>query len=453
LRVPSRTSSFAYRGRDCDLRRIATELAVSTVLEGSIRAAGERIRITAQLIDGESGYHLWSQLYDRRFEDLFELQDDLASAIILQTLNIAVLGSPDHVLREPPTRNLEAYQLFLAAMADIRTAFRGRPAFDKLQAAVRLDPGFAKARAFLAHVRAMAVVFDIPLPGTLADAEQEALEALEKSPDSAGVHRTLGLIHAAQGRFVEADAGFRRSIALDPTEPEAWGLHGAYVLGTAGHLRAQLASTREAARLAPAAPVFNMTLAVAHAQLGMDAEARRQAQVAADLGMQRMMSPLVDVLAQLEVRAHRYDAACALMQEALTPTPSTPRQADAIRLVFEALADRQKRSGAVAAIDALRAGAGFAVLPQFVRRRMVLWYSMLEAYDAAYDVMHRSLDDFATTGTVGLVWGFLWMPELAGFRADSRFAALTERLHLPDYWQIHGAPDGYDWRDGRLIAR
>ena len=79
LRVPARTSSFAYQGRDIDVRRIASELDVGTVLEGSVRAAGERIRITAQLIDGESGYHLWSQHFDRRFEDLFELQDELAA--------------------------------------------------------------------------------------------------------------------------------------------------------------------------------------------------------------------------------------------------------------------------------------------------------------------------------------------------------------------------------------
>jgi adenylate cyclase len=90
--VPSRTSSFAYRGRDIDLRRIARELEVSTVLEGSVRAAGTRIRVTAQLIDGESGYHLWSQHYDRKFEDLFELQDELTNAIILQALETAIDG-------------------------------------------------------------------------------------------------------------------------------------------------------------------------------------------------------------------------------------------------------------------------------------------------------------------------------------------------------------------------
>ena len=99
--MPARTSSFAYQGRDIDVRRIASELDVGTVLEGSVRAAGERIRITAQLIDGESGYHLWSQHFDRRFEDLFALQDELASAIILQTLNVTLQGSGQ---QEPVTR-------------------------------------------------------------------------------------------------------------------------------------------------------------------------------------------------------------------------------------------------------------------------------------------------------------------------------------------------------------
>ena len=147
LRVPSRTSSFAYRGRDVDLRRIATELDVGAVLEGSVRAAGERIRITAQLIDGHSGYHLWSQHFDRRAEDLFELQDELASAIILQTLNVTWRAqTSDACCARRQQRNLEAYRLYLEAMTE---QARGsvRSAFDKLQLALRLDPGFAQARA------------------------------------------------------------------------------------------------------------------------------------------------------------------------------------------------------------------------------------------------------------------------------------------------------------------
>ena len=96
---------------------------------------------------------------------------------------------------------------------------------------------------------------------------------------------------------------------------------------------------------------------------------------------------------------------------------------------------------------------GLAAQPQLMRRRMVIWYSMLEAYDEAYEVMHRALDDFAASGTIGVAWGYLWLKEFAGFRADPRFGALATRLKLPDYWAVHGPPDGHDWCDGCLVAR
>jgi len=456
LRVPARTSVFAYKGRNADVRRIAQELAVSAVLEGSVRAAGERIRVTAQLIDGESGYHLWSQHYDRRFEDLFELQDELASAIILQTLNVAVgvaEGGGLRAARAAPTRDLEAYLLYLGAVSDLATDFRARPAFEKLQAALRLDPDFARARVFLVHVRSMAFVYGIPLPGTLADTEPDAQRVLERSPDSAMLHASLGIIRSAQGRWLEAEGSFRHAKELDPTEPEPWALHAAYLLGSVGHLRAQLASSVESVRLAPAHPVFNMSLGIAHAVLGHDEDARRLLNAAADLGLQRTVTPLCDVLSQMELRAGRHDAAAQLIQESLVGAPGASRDAEAVARVFDALAGRCDRSVAIGALDALRARGTIAGQPQFMRRRMILWYSMLGSHDQAFEIMQGSLDDFAASGTVGIAWSFLWLQELASFRADPRFAALVARMNLPEFWEQYGPPDGYDRRDGQLIAR
>ena len=454
LRVPARTSTFAYKGRDTDVRRIAQELEVSTVLEGSVRAAGERIRITAQLINGASGYHIWSQHYDRRFEDLFELQDELAAAIILQTLDVTLLASDrGHAARAPFTRNLDAYLLYFEAASELANGPRARSAFDKLQEALKLDPGFARARSFLAHVRSVALIYGTPLPGTLADAEQDALRALDSAPDAPATHGALGIFRAAQGRWLEADTSLRRALELGPTEPELWAMHAAYVLGSTGHLRAAMASSREAVRLAPAHPAFRLAYLVTHAAIGEDDDARAAAQAAIGLGVARTASPLVDVLAQLEVRAGRYDAASRLMQESLSADPGSARSFEVVALVFDALAGRRERSTAVAALDAARARAGSSTDPQFVRRRMVLWYSMLGSYDQAFEIMHSSLDEFASNGTIGVAWAFLWMTELAGFRADPRFADLAARLRLPGFWNDHGPPDGYEWRDGRLIAR
>jgi len=83
----------------------------------------------------------------------------------------------------------------------------------------------------------------------------------------------------------------------------------------------------------------------------------------------------------------------------------------------------------------------------------MVWYSGLGGLDQAYAIMNRSLDDFGRSGTIGTAWVFLWMSELAPFRADARFGALVERMKFPDYWNVYGPPDGYDWRDGRLVAR
>jgi TolB-like protein len=455
LRVPARTSSFAYKGRNVDLRRIAAELGVDTVLEGSVRAAGERIRITAQLIDGETGYHVWSQHYDRRFEDLFELQDELAAAIILQTLSATLLGlGPKSLLRAPPTQNLEAYRLFLEGVAALPTPGQGlRAAFDKLQLALRLDPAFAPARAALVEARGLAVVFDVPLPGTLADAEHETRTALDGDRQSAATYWTLGVIRAAQGRWLEAEECFQQALALDDAEPWFWSSHSLHVLGTTGHLRAALFGSQQSLRLGPGWTGGNVATAAAHLVLGNDAEARVHAQAAFDLGYPRAAAPLVDMLSQIELRAGRCDVARALMQEAVLATMRLPRAVEATSRVFDALAGTVDRATAVAALDGLRSDVGVAGLHQFMRRRLIVWYSMLGAYDQAYEVMNSSLDDFAATGTIGITWGFLWFQELAGFREDPRFSALAVRMRLPDYWNKHGPPDGYDWRDDRLIPR
>ena len=146
LRVPARTSSFAYKGRNTDVRQIARDLQVGAVLEGSVRSAGERIRVTAQLIDAESGYHLWSHNYDRNFEDIFELQDALAGEIV-GALRESIGGDMGMTLGPiTPTRDVDAYHLYLQALY-----ITGQPSFqiskgvEMLQRAIARDPRFAGA--------------------------------------------------------------------------------------------------------------------------------------------------------------------------------------------------------------------------------------------------------------------------------------------------------------------
>jgi TolB-like protein len=145
LAVTARTSSFAFKGRNEDVRNIGKTLSVSTVLEGSVRKSGERVRITAQLIDVASGTHLWSETYDRTLTDIFAVQDDVA-AEILDALQVHVATAPT---RGRPTENPEAYSLLLRAKAPL-SRFDGISAEPFLRKAIELDPEFAEAYELLA---------------------------------------------------------------------------------------------------------------------------------------------------------------------------------------------------------------------------------------------------------------------------------------------------------------
>jgi TolB-like protein len=123
LRVPGRTSSFYFKGKSTKIPDIARELGVADVLEGSVRQSGNRLRVTAQLIRADNGYHLWSETFDRDLHDVFETQDDIANAVV-QALQITLMGGP-LTRQKGGTKNLDAYQLFLRALSDYSLNSKG----------------------------------------------------------------------------------------------------------------------------------------------------------------------------------------------------------------------------------------------------------------------------------------------------------------------------------------
>src|SRR6202022_3456538 len=141
LRVAARTSSFAFKGKDTDVRRIGRELGVRTVLEGSVRQAGRRLRIHAQLIDVATGYHLWSERYDRELEDVFAVQDEIARSIA-ETLEPQLTAGRAAALPERTSRDVEAYDLYLKGRHFWKPR-RMRQAIECFEAAVARDPKYA----------------------------------------------------------------------------------------------------------------------------------------------------------------------------------------------------------------------------------------------------------------------------------------------------------------------
>ena len=245
-----------------------------------MRQAGDQVRITAQLIDTETGFHLWSETYDRKLEDIFAVQDEIAQAIV-DRLRIQLAPEEQQLAQreKAPTQDVEAYELYLQARAIWKK--RGeenlRRAIELYQAALGEDPAFARASAALASVY-------VVMPGYTKEqndeekyfplAEASARQALSLDPNIGEAHAVLAQINAERGNLLDAESGFFFAISLEPNEPTP---HHWYsiLLQKVGRLEAALTQARRAYELDPASPILAANLASVLLNLGQDDEARR----------------------------------------------------------------------------------------------------------------------------------------------------------------------------------
>jgi TolB-like protein/Flp pilus assembly protein TadD len=220
LQVAARTSSFAFAGTGMDIRDIGEKLSVENVLEGSIRKSGDTIRITAQLINIEDGYHLWSETYDRDYSDIFKVQDEIAASI-LTSLKVHLLGEEEQLVVSERAQNLDAYSHYLIGKE--RMSLRRKEDIEtaraKFEQAIEIDPDYAPARIALAHSW---LLLERQEFGSADKAEVDAvvepqlLAALELSPDSAEAIALRGLHQFNRYRYDEALKDFNRAIQLSP---------------------------------------------------------------------------------------------------------------------------------------------------------------------------------------------------------------------------------------------
>ncbi len=223
LLVPARTSSFYFKGKETKLPDVARELGVAHILEGSVRRSGDHLRVTAQLVRADNGYHLWSETYDRELRDVFEVQDDIANAVV-QALQIRLAGG-EVTRRKGGTLNLEAYQLYLRAISSVNQNTKESldAAGANLEQAIKLDPEYGMAWYALATVVSMKTdnAWLAPTEGW-ERVRQLAQHALQLSPDLAEAHARLQWAHMSlDWDWPAAEAEGRRALAIDPTNPSA----------------------------------------------------------------------------------------------------------------------------------------------------------------------------------------------------------------------------------------
>ncbi len=258
LHVAGRTSAFSFKGKGEDLRAIGEKLNVSTVLEGSVRKEGNRVRITTQMIDVKDGYHLWSETFDRELTGIFAVQDEIAKAVVA-ALKVKVLPGKGLATQEHRTENPEVYNQYLLARQFFNRGSEDgfRRAVDAYERALALDPTYAPAWAGLAQ--AVFLLGDVfaGSPSELAAAHRRAKEAAEQAvavgPDLAESYAARALIREILSwDWAGAEADLEHALALNPGDPVARRAHGE-LLASTGRLRESIVALRKAAEIDPLA--------------------------------------------------------------------------------------------------------------------------------------------------------------------------------------------------------
>jgi TolB-like protein/DNA-binding winged helix-turn-helix (wHTH) protein/tetratricopeptide (TPR) repeat protein len=242
LRVPARTSSFYFKGKSSTVADIAAALGVANVLEGSVRSSGKRVRVIAQLVRADDGYHVWSQSYDRELRDIFTVQDEIATAIAT-ALQISLAGGP--LSRERGgTRNLDAYQLYLRAQSSVTadsTTATIKSAQRLLRQAIKLDPNFGLAWTLLASMSVPLVDDGDLSPATgYEEAQRLAMHAIEISPGVAEPHALLAYLYRTRDwDWTSARTELRLALNADPADPVSLTLDGLLLMTLGQHEKAE----------------------------------------------------------------------------------------------------------------------------------------------------------------------------------------------------------------------
>jgi serine/threonine-protein kinase len=417
LRVAARTSSFAFKGKRPDLAEVGSKLSVSTVLEGSVRKAGNRLRITAQLVNVADGYHLWSERYDRQMDDVFAVQDDIAR-MVADRLRTTLMEPPAEALVTPPTESLEAYHLYLKGHFFWRKRDKWIPkGLELLEKAVALDPGYARAHAGLADCYASLGTYGfLPPEQARPRAKASAARALELDPNVAEAHCAMGYVQwYCEWKLVDAEASFRRAIALRPTLASAHAFLS-FLLPLLGRHEEALEAARLASELEPLS-AFNRALsAIGHYILRNYEAATQLCDEAMELDPTLYNAPWIAGWAYEQLG--RFEEATQIIEKAVALTSrEDPVSLGSLGRIY-ALSGREHDAEAV--LKELRERATRQYVPWVSVARI---HAGLGQHDLALDALEQVVENWEPGG-----WWIFFGPEFDQLRSDRRYIALAEKV-------------------------
>ncbi len=286
--IVARNSSFTYKGRSVKIQEVCADLGVRYVVEGSVRKSGNRVRITAQLIDGSSGGHIWADRYDGTLEDIFELQDQVTGQIV-DALKVKLLPEEQKAIRQSPTANIEAYDWYLKGRQHFHynTRENFHTAEHYFNRAIESDKDYARAYCGLADCGSYLNTEHAAGHEVLVAAQAAANKAIELSPDLGEAHASLGFVLAATGNYSGATREFRAAVQHDP------GLYAArYYWGRTciaqGNLEEGIEHLEAAWKLSPKDPQTPGLLVQLYRDQGRQSDLKHAAQQAVKLGLQTL---------------------------------------------------------------------------------------------------------------------------------------------------------------------
>jgi len=423
LRVAARTSSFSFKGKNVEIQDIAKALNVHTVLEGSVRRVGNRVRITAQLINAADGYHVWSQDYDREIADIFAVQDEIAKAITHELtgrlLPAAAVGAA-----AKPKINPDAYTAYLQGrffLAKRNNADLLR-AVDFFKQAIALEPDYTDAHANLGWTYAILYLFGYSRD-TLPVAKEETAATLRLDPSNTQALLTTSIIAGAEWNWLEAESSARRVIALNPNNAETLHTYAETLLGL-NLPEAALAPAQRSAALDPLAPHIRSSVTDALYFQNRSAEAAVESQ--AILTLDPNFGVALVTLCWADVTLGKPDAAKDILKNHLVPIEGIDGPFVNLCSLFIA-----KRSG-----DLLQMKKFMIDAPRLYERgklsasQVGLTDALAGDLDQAFRWLEKAYDERDPQFFRGIN-----DPNLpANFKADPRWQALMQRPLLKE-WQ------------------
>lgn len=442
LRVAGRTSSFSFKGRQTDIQTIGDALNVEHVLEGSVRTSGDRVRITAQLIKVDDGYHVWSEVYERQTDDIFAIQDEIARSVA-EELKVILVGEVTPQLVAAPTADQEAYRLYLQANALLaRRVGNNIPrSIEVYQQAIDRDPQFARAWSAMASAYAIQPDYDYSVDlSSAAELAKEAAEtAIALDPDLAEPYAVLGLIAFDRRDYIEARRAFDRASELDPNDANVMFWH-ATLLRSVGDMNAAATLSERAVRADPISPLGYVSKATYAFAMGDLETATSLAERARDLG-----HPTGNyILAKIAERSGDAVRAQALHLESFNDSGvSTWFSPEEVSTLI------QGTYGVDTDRDAARALVTKYISDPRQKRdilapNVLLDMGMIEDALRLFETSQTSLDQFFLLP----VWG----PGGGPVRSHPYFGSFVEDTGLTDYWSIYGWPDMCERRENDVIV-